>query len=268
MGSIPGLGRSPGEGHGNPLQYSCLENPHGQRSLAGFYPWGLKDSHTIEWLSTHRHVRVQSGLYGKCVFDFLRQCCCSFTQSCLTLYDPTDCSTPASLSFTISQSLLKLMSTESVMPSNLLILCHPLLLPPSIFPSIRVFSNESALHIRWPKYWSFSISPSNEYLGLISFRINRLDLLAVQGTLKSLLQHHSSKASILWLSAFFMVQLSHPYMTTGKTIALTRQTFVGKVMSLLFKMLSRLVIAILPRSKCLLISWCNQHLHWFWSPRK
>ena len=167
----------------------------------------------------------------------------------------------ASLSFTISQSLLKLMFTESVMPSNLLILCHPLPFPPSVFPSIRVFSNESALHIRWPKYWSFSISPSNEYLGLISFRINRFDLLAVQGTLKSLLQHHSSKASILWLSAFFMVQLSHPYMTTGKTIALTRQTFVSKVMSLLFKMLSRLVIAILPRSKCLLISWCSHHLH-------
>ena len=145
----------------------------------------------------------------------------------------------ASLSITNSQSLLKLMSIKSVMPSNHLILCHPLLLLPSIFPSIRVFCSESVLRIRWPKYWSFSfsISPSNEYSGLISFRIDWFDL-AVQGTLKSLLQHHSSKASILQLSAFFIVQLSHPYMTTGKTIALTRRIFVGKVMSLLFNMLS------------------------------
>ena len=149
------------------------------------------------------------------------------------------------------------MSIESVMPSNHLILCCPLLLPPSIFPSIRIFSDESVLHIRWPKYWSFSfsISPSNEYSGMISFRTDWLDLLAVQGILKSLLQHHSSKASILLRSAFFTVQLSHPYMTTGKTIALTRRTFVGKVMSLLFNMLSGLVITFLPRSKCLLISW-------------
>ena len=166
----------------------------------------------------------------------------------------------ASLSITISQSSLKLMFIKLVMPSNHLIFCRPLLFLPSIFPSIRVFSNESALHIRWPKYWSLSISPSDEYSGLISFRMNRLDLLVVQGTLKSLLQHHSSKASILWLSAFFIVQLSHPYMTTGKTIGLTRWTFVGKVMSLLFNMLSRLVIAILPRSKCLLILWCSHHL--------
>ena len=162
----------------------------------------------------------------------------------------------ASLSITNSWSLPKLMSTELVMPSNHLILCCPLLLLPSIFPSIRVFSNESALHIRWPKYWSFSfISPSNEHPGLISFRIDWLDLLAAQGTLKGLLQHHSSKASILRRSAFFTVHLSHSYMTTGKTIALTRQTFVGKVMSLLFNMLSRLVITFLPRSKYLLISW-------------
>ena len=146
----------------------------------------------------------------------------------------------ASLSITNSWSLLKLMSIELVMLSNYLILCHPLLLL-SIFPSIRVFSNESTLHMRWPKYWSFS--PSNEHPGLISVRMDWLDLLAVQGTLKSLLQHHSSKTSILWRSAFFIVQLSHPYMTTGKTIALTRQTFVGKVMSLLLNMLSRLVIA-------------------------
>ena len=143
------------------------------------------------------------------------------------------------------------------MPSSHLILCCPLLLLPSIFPSIGVFSSESVPHIRWPKYrsFSFSISPSNEYLGLISFRMDWLDLLAVQGTLKSFLQHHSSKASILRPSAFFIVQLLHPYMTTGKSIALTRQTFVGKVMSLLFNMLSRLDITFLPRSKCLLISW-------------
>ena len=143
------------------------------------------------------------------------------------------------------------------MPSNHLILCRPLLLRPSIFPSIRVFSNESTLHIRWPKYWSFSfnISPSNEHPELISFRMDSLDLLAVQGTLKSLLQHHSSKTSILWCSAFFIVQLSYPYMTIGKTIALTRRNFVDKVMSLLFNMLSRLVITFLPRSKRLLISW-------------
>jgi len=156
-----------------------------------------------------------------------------------------------SLSITNSQSLLKLMSIESMMPSNHLILCHPLLLLPSIFPRIRVFSNESTLHIRWPKYWSFSfsISPSNEYSGLISFRIDWFDLLVLQGTLKSLLQHHSSKASILWCSAFFIVQLSHPYMTTEKNIALTILTFVNKVISLLFNMLSKLVITFLPRSK-------------------
>ena len=149
------------------------------------------------------------------------------------------------------------MFIQSVMPSNHLILCHPLLLPPLIFPNIRVLSNESVLHIRWPKYWSFSfsISPSNEYSGLISFRMDWLDLLAVQGTLKSLLQHHNAKASILQYSAFFIVQLSHPYVTTGKTIALTRWTFVSKVMPLLLNMVSGLVIAFLPRSKRLLISW-------------
>ena len=154
-------------------------------------------------------------------------------------------------------SLPKLTSIEVVMPSNHLILCRPLLLPPSIFPSIRVFSNQSILHIRWPKYWNFSfnISPSTQHSGLISFRMDWLDLLAIQWTLKSLLQHHSSKAPILRHSAFFIVQLSHPYMTTRKTIALTRQTFVGKVMSLLFNMLSRLVTTFLPRSKHLLISW-------------
>ena len=163
----------------------------------------------------------------------------------------------ASLFTTSYRSLLKLMSIESVMPSNHLILCHPLLLLSSIFPSFRVFFNESVLCIRWPKYWgfSFSISPSNEHSGLISFRIAWFDLFAVQGTLKSLLQHHSSKGSVLQCSVLFMVQLSHPYTATGKTIALTRQTFVNKVMSLLVNMLSRLVIAFLPRSKHLLISW-------------
>ena len=156
------------------------------------------------------------------------------------------------------------------MPSNSLIPCRPLLLLPSIFPSIRVFTNESALHIRWPKYWSFSfnISSSNEHPGLISFRMDLVDLLEVQGTLKSLLQHHSSKASILRHSGFFIAQLSHPYMTSGKTIALTRRTFVGKVMSLLLNMLSRLVITFLPRSKCLLISWLQSPSAVILEPRK
>ena len=163
----------------------------------------------------------------------------------------------ASLSITNSQSSLKLTFFESVMPSSRLILHRPLLLLPPIPPSISVFSNESTLHMRWPKYWSFSFSiiPSKEYSGLISFRMDWLDLLAVHGTLKNLLQHHSSKASILRRSAFFTVQLLHPYMTTGKTIALTRRTFVGKVISLLLNMLSRSVVTFLPRSKCLLISW-------------
>ena len=168
----------------------------------------------------------------------------------------------ASLSITNSRSLLRLMSIELMMPFNHLILCHPLLLSPSIFPNIRVFSNESVLRIRWPNYWSFSfsISPSKEYSGLVSIRIDWFDLLKVQGTLKSLFQHYNLKASILRCSAFFIVQLSHPYMTTGKTMALTRRTFVDKVMSLLFNMLSRLVITFLPRSKCLLISLLQSHL--------
>ena len=162
------------------------------------------------------------------------------------------------------------MSIELGMPSNHLILCRPLILLPSIFPSIGVFSNESALHIRWPKYWSFSfkISPSNEYSGVISFGMDRLDLLAVQGTLKSLLQHYTLKASVLRCSAFFTVQLSHPYMTTGKTIALTRWTFVDKVMSLLFNVLSRLIITLLPRSKHLLISWLQSPTAVILEPRK
>ena len=178
--------------------------------------------------------------------------------SCVRLFaTPWTAACHASLSITNFRSPPKPMSIELVMPSNQLILCHPLLLSPPIFPSIRVFSNESPIHIRLPKYqnFSFNISPSNEHPGLISFRMDWLDLLAIQGTLKSLLQHHISKASILWRSAFFRVQLSHPYMTTGKTIALTTWTIFGKVMFLLFNMLSRLVITLLPRSKHLSISW-------------
>ena len=182
-------------------------------------------------------------------------CCCCLIAKSVQLFAALWTATgQASLSFNISQSLLKLMSIESLMPSNYLIFCNPLLLP-SVFPNIRIFSNGLALWIRWPKYWSFSFSikPSNEYAGLISFRMDWLDLLAVQGTLRSLLQHHSFKALILCHSAFFMVQLSHPHMTTEKIIALTLQIFVSKVMSLLFTMLSRFGIAFLPRSRHLLI---------------
>ena len=209
--------------------------PHGKKNLVGYSPWVTKSRHdlVIQFSSVQSlsHVRLFATLW-------IAAC-------------------QASLSITKSRSSPRLTSIESVMPSSHLILCHPLLLLPPIPPSIRVFSNESTLPMRWTKYWSFSfsISPSNEHPGLISFRMDWLDLLAVQGTLKSLLQHHSSKASILWCSAFLTVQLSHPYMTTGKTIALTRRTFVDKVISLLFNMLSRLVIIFLPRSKRLLISW-------------
>ena len=181
-----------------------------------------------------------------------------------------DCSTPGFPVFHYLLSLFKPLSIELVMPSNHLILCRTLLLPPSIFPSIRVFSKETVLRIRWPKHWSFSfnISPSNEHSGLISFRMDWLDLLAVQGTLKSLLQHHDSKASVLQRSAFFMVQLSQLYTTTGKTIALTRWTFVSKVMSLLFNSMSKLVIAFLPRSRCLLISWLQSPSAVILEPKK
>ena len=174
----------------------------------------------------------------------------------------------ASLSITNSRSSLKLTSIKSVIPSSHLILCHLLLLLPPIRPSIRVFSNESSLCMRWPKYrsFSFSITPSKEHPGLISFRMDWLDILAVQGTLRSLLQRHSSKASILCCSAFFTVQLSYPHMTTGKTVALTRWTLVGKIMSLLFNMLSSLVITFLPKIKCLLMSWMQSPSVWFWSP--
>ena len=191
-------------------------------------------------------------------------------QSCLTLHDSVDCSTPG---LPVHHWLRELAQTrvhhvrDAIQPSHPL---SPLLLLPSIFPSIRVFPSESVLHIRWPKYWSFSfsISPSNEYSGLVSFRMDWLDLLVVQGTPKSLLQHYISKASILWHSAFFMVQHSHPHMTTGKTIGLTIWTFVGKVMSLLFNMLSRLVIALLPRSQHLLISWLHSPSAVILEPKK
>ena len=194
----------------------------------------------------------------------------SVNESCHTLCDHMDCSTPG---LPVHHQLLsppKLISIESVIPSSHLILSCPLLLLPSIFPSIRVFSNDSTLHIRCPKYrsFSFNISPTKEHTGLISFRMDWLDFLAVQGTLKSLLQHHSSKVSILRHSAFFIVQLSHPYMATGKTIALTRWTIVGKVIALLFNMLSRLVITFLPRSKHLYFPGCNHHHQWFWSSEK
>ena len=204
------------------------------------HDWGQVYTHTHTHTQTHTHThRVQF----------------SHSLGSESFATPWTAARQAFLSIINSRSLLKLMSMESVMPSKHLILCRPLLLLPSIFPSIRVFSNDSVLPIRWPELWSFSfnISPFNEYSGLISFRMDWLDLLAAQGTLKSLLQHHNSKASSLQHSAFLTVQLSHAYVTTGKTIALTRQTFVGKVMSLLFNMLSRLVIAFLPRSKCLLI---------------
>ena len=180
-------------------------------------------------------------------------CCCSVVSDSLQSHELKAHQT--SLSFLISCSLLKLMSIQSVIPPNHLVLCHPLLLLPSVFPSIRVFSNKSALHNRWPKYWSSHISPFNGYSGLISYRIDWFNILAVQGILKSLLHHHSSKASALWHSAFFMVQVSHPYMTTGKTIALPIHNFVGKIMFLVFNMLSSLLITLLPRNKHLLISW-------------
>ena len=242
-----------------------------------------------KWLQ-HSHINVCNVTVTEIKFLELRTSylTCSFQFSSVQslghvwhFAPPWTAACQASLYITNSQSLLKLMSFESVMPSNYLILCHPLLLPLSILPSIRVFSNESvlhirvfsnesALHMRWPKYWSFSfsISPSNEHTGLVSFRMDWLDLLAVQETLKCLLQCHGSKASALWHSAFIIVQLSHPYMTTGKTIALTRWTLVSKVISLLFNMLSSLVITFLPMSKYLLISWLQSPSTVILEPRK
>ena len=235
-----------------------------QRYLGKQWFWRLSSS-ASGYLNVKSSVLFKNMLRFLDLYHWGRFKSCNFPQlssvqslSCVQLFATLrSAARQASLSITNSQSSLNLMSIESVMPSNHLILWHPLLLPPSIFASIRVFSNRSVPRIRWPKYWnfSFSISPTNEHPGLVSFRMDWLDLLAVKGTLKSLLQHHSSKASILRHSAFFIVQLSHPYITTGKTIALTGQTFVGKAMSLFLKMLSRLVITFPPRSKRLLISW-------------
>ena len=225
---------------------------------------------TMDWFKIGKGVQ-QGYLLQPCLINLYAGSVSQSAQSISSIWlfaTPWIAACQASLSITISRSSLRLTSIESVMPSSHLILCRPLLLLPSIPPSIRVFSSESTLLMRWPKHWSFSfiIIPSKDIPGLISFRMDWLDLLAGQGTLRRLLQHHSSKASILRHSAFFIVQLSHPYMTTRKTIALTRRTLVSKVMSLLLNILSRLVITFLPRSKRLLIS-CH-HLQWFWSPPK
>ena len=233
--------------------------------------------YTIYCLSSHSllYIWVAPTFFDhckKCCYEYL--CICIWVNSVQSLSrvwlfeSPWPAALQAFLSITNSWNLLKLMSIKLVMPSNHLILCHPLLFLPSIFPSIRVFSNESVLCIRWPKDCSFSINPSNEYSGLISLRMDWLDLLAVQGNLKSLLQYHSSKASILRCSAFFIVQLSHPYMITGKTKPLARWTFVGKVMSVLFNMLSRFVIAFLPRSKRLLTLWLQSPFAMILEPKK
>ena len=265
----PGLGRSPRVGNGNPLQYSHLGNP---KDRGAWWSAVYEVTKSQTWLTkqqqfTTSYSKILTIIHIKVLWEIIHTH--EINSSMLSLWliniissvkllshvwlfaTPQTTAGQASLSITYSRSLLKLMFIELDMPSNHHILCRHLLLLLPIFPSIRVFSSQSVLHTRWPKYWSFS--SSNEYSGLISFVMDWLDLLAVQRTLKSLLQHHSSKASILWCSAFFIVQLSHPYMTTGKTIYLTRWTFVGKVMSLLFNMLSRLVIAFLPKS--LLISW-------------
>ena len=252
-GSIPGSGKSPAEECGNPLQYSCLENPTDRGAWQAAVHRVTKSQTWLKWLSTHIQCIHVSTTLSCCGPYIQRNIQFSSVQSLSRIrlfVTPWTAACQPSLSNTNCQSPPKPMSIESMMPSNHLIFCHSLLLLPSNFPSIWVFSNQSVHRIRWPKYWSFSfnISPSNEHPGLISFGMDWLDLLAVQGTLKSVLQHHSSKASILQPSAFFIVQLSHPYMTTGKTIALTRQTFANKVMSLLFNMLSRLVITSLPRS--------------------
>ena len=254
---ILGSGRSPGEGNGNPLQYSCLEHPIDREATVH----GVAKSQTqLKQLSTHTCIPKEERQPVSPKSMPLQSVQVSSVQSLsrVQLFATSwTAACQASLSITNSRSSLRLTSIESLMPSNHLIFCHPLLLLPPIPPSIRVFSNESTLRMRLPKYWSFgfSIILSKEHSELISFRMDWLDLFAVQGTLKSLLQHHSSKTPVLWCSAFFMVQLSHMYMPTGKTIALTRWTFVSKVMSQLFNMLFRFVAAFLPRSKCLLISW-------------
>ena len=225
--------------------------------LCWFLPYNIVNQ---SYIHIYKYIYIYTLYIYKYIYIFpschILPHCCSVTQLCPILGNPMDCSKPG---ISISWSLFKHMSIESMMPSSHFILCCLLLVLLSIFRNIRVFSNASTLHIRWPRYWNFSISPSNKYSGLISFKIDWFDPFAVQGSLKNLLQHHNSKASILWLSAFFTVQLSHPYMTTGKAIALTRQTFVGKVISLHFNMLSRFVIAFITRSKCLLLSWRQFH---------
>ena len=242
--SIPGWRRTPGGGNGNPLQYSGLQKAMERGDSQATVHWAIK-SQKWQWLSTCIHIQLNHVAVHLELTQEFKSAFSSVTQSCLTLCDPMDCSTSGS---SVHHQPLELAQTHVHWvsePSIYLILCCSLLLLPSIFPSIRVFSNELALPIRWPKFWSFSfsfsISPSSEYSGLISFRIDWFDLLALQGTLKSLLQHHSLKVSILQCSAFFMVQLSYPYMTTGITIALTIWTFFSKVMSLLFNMLPMLI---------------------------
>ena len=251
-------------------------------SLPGFYIHGIFQARILEWVIitfSSRSSRARDWTWVSCIVGTRFTIWTtrgvptidSVESSHVSLFvTPWTAAGQASLSSTNSQSLPKLMSIESVTTSNHLILCLSFLFLPSIFLSIRVFSNESTLHVRWPKYssFSFNIRPSKEHSGLISFRMEWLDLLAIQGTVKSLRQHHSSKASILWCSAFFIVQISHSYITTGKTIALTRQNFVVKVMTLVFNMLSRLVIIFLPMSKCLRISWLIRNLQWFWGPPK
>ena len=250
-----------------PTQVLLPGKSHGWRRLVGYSSWGHKESDMNERLHSLTHNYMSNYMTRPACISVQIS---SVTQSCLTFSTPCTAACQASLSNTNSQSLPKLISTESVMPSNHLILYHPLLFLPSMSLCIRIFLNESVLHIRWPKYWSFSfnISPSNEYPGLISFRMDWLDILAVQGTLKSLLQHHSSKASILLCSTFFIVQLSQLYMTTGKAIALTRWTFADKVMSLLFNMPSRVVTTFLPRSKWRLISWLQSPSAMILEPHK
>ena len=300
-GFNPWVGKIPWRRAWQPLQYSCLEHPMDGGAWRTVVPRVTQIRTWLKQLSTQaqhcfptwdRTLRFWQVLtttisplkylyfylvpfYSLLIYIPPSVCISSVkfssvTQSCLTFVTPWTAACQASLSITNSWSSLKFMSIESVLPSSHPILCRPLLLLPPIPPSIRVFSNESTLRVRWPEYWSFSfsISPSNEHPGLISFRMDWVDLLAVQGTLMSLLQHHSSKASILLCSAFFIVQLSHPCMTTGKTTALTRWTFVGKVMSLLFNMLSRSLITFLPRSKCILISWLQSPSAVILEPRK
>ena len=289
----PWVGKIPLRGKWQPTVVLWPEKFYGQRSLAGYNPWGCKESdmtehactllkdqsralpHKLWWGSNHRHPRRKvltpsRGFRDRVVPTPTIAVVVQLPSRVWLFVIPWTAAGHASLSLTMSWSLPNFMSIASVMPCSHLILRCPLLLRPSIFPSIREFSNELSVRIRWPEYWrfSFSISPSSEYSGLISLKIDWFDLLAIQGTFRSLPQHHSSKALILWSSAFFMVQLSQPYVTTGKSIALTLQTFVSRVMSLLFNTLSRFVISFLPRSNCLLISWLQLPFTVILEPKK